>query len=198
MPSLVASGLGAEHVVVTDYPDADLIENLGWNIEHNTWDSFDIGVSKAPSAAGKSVVARGYLWGADPATVLDLMHVRGKGEGFDVLLMADLLFNHSCHEALVSSICMTMKKTMEAKALVFFTPYRPWLFEKDLAFFDLCREKGLVVDKLLEEEMGKVMFENDRGDETLRRTVFGYEVKWGSCQGLNTRIREEQAVTNAK
>jgi len=32
------------------------------------------------------------------------------------------------------------------------------------------------VEKILEEKMGKVMFENDKGDEELRRTVFGYIV----------------------
>ncbi len=47
-----------------------------------------------------------------------------------------------------------------------------------MAFFDLCRDKGLVVDKVVEEVMEKVMFEKDRGDELLRRTVFGYEVRW--------------------
>jgi nicotinamide N-methyltransferase len=72
----------------------------------------------------------------------------------------------------------TLKPTAEAKALVFFTPYRPWLYEKDMAFFDLCREKGLLVEKILEEKMEKVMFEADPGDEELRRKVFGWEVRW--------------------
>ena len=47
-----------------------------------------------------------------------------------------------------------------------------------MAFFDLCREEGLVVEKVVEERMEKVMFEGDRGDEGLRRTVFGFEVRW--------------------
>lgn len=34
LPSLVSSILGAGKVVVTDYPDADLIENLQYNIDH--------------------------------------------------------------------------------------------------------------------------------------------------------------------
>ena len=63
-------------------------------------------------------------------------------------------------------------------ALVFFTPYRPWLLEKDLAFFDLARKSGFAVEKILEQTMDKVMLENDPGDEKLRRTVFGYTVKW--------------------
>ena len=47
-----------------------------------------------------------------------------------------------------------------------------------MAFFDLCRDKGLRVEKVVEEVMENVMFEKDKGDELLRRTVFGYEVRW--------------------
>lgn len=34
LPSLVCALNGAAQVVVTDYPDADLIENLRYNITH--------------------------------------------------------------------------------------------------------------------------------------------------------------------
>ena len=34
LPSLVCSVTGATQVVVTDYPDADLVENLRYNIAH--------------------------------------------------------------------------------------------------------------------------------------------------------------------
>jgi predicted nicotinamide N-methyase len=35
LPSLVAALNGATKIVVTDYPDADLIENLAYNIRSN-------------------------------------------------------------------------------------------------------------------------------------------------------------------
>ena len=47
-----------------------------------------------------------------------------------------------------------------------------------MAFFELCGDAGLVVEKVVEEVMEKVMFEEDRGDEMLRRTVFGHEMRW--------------------
>jgi nicotinamide N-methyltransferase len=100
--------------------------------------------------------------------------------GFDLLLLADLLFNHSEHEKLIKTVVTTMKKNKSSRALVFFTPYRPWLLEKDLAFFDLAKSAGLDVEKVLEKVMDKVMFENDRGDELLRRTVYGYQMQWPS------------------
>jgi len=56
-----------------------------------------------------------------------------------------------------------MKKSKDSRALVFFTPYRPWLLEKDLAFFDLAEEAGFTVEKVLVRRMERVMFENDPG-----------------------------------
>lgn len=55
-----------------------------------------------------------------------------------------------------------------------FSPYRPHLLSADLAFFDLAREAGFQVEKLFEEMMPEVMFPDDRGDEEVRRKVFGY------------------------
>ncbi len=46
------------------------------------------------------------------------------------------------------------------------------------AFQRWCPQRGMEVEKVLEEKMEKVMFEADRGDEELRRTVFGFVVRW--------------------
>lgn len=116
--------------------------------------------------------------------------------GFDLVILADLLFNHSEHFKLASSIQNTLKHSSTSRALVFFTPYRPWLLQRDLAFFDFARNCGLEVQKIFEEVMDRVMFDEDPGvsinqaicrnrlsdkvcqDELLRRTVYGYELKW--------------------
>jgi nicotinamide N-methyltransferase len=167
LPSLVAAVLGAQKVVVTDYPDQDLISNLRYNI------------AQCPALAGASnIVAEGFLWG-NPVDVLK-SHLPSPGEGFDVLILADILFNHSEHAKLLSTLRDCLKGSSASVALVFFTPYRPWLLDKDLSFFDLARAEGLVVNQLLERTMDKAMFENDPGDEALRKTVFGYAVQWQS------------------
>ena len=172
LPSLVAAVNGATVIVVTDYPENQLIENL----RHNVKKCLDL----VPCPG--NVHAQSYLWGADPET---LLHHSDTGvpstmtRGFDTLLLADLLFNHSCHSALLKTITQTLAPVRHACALVFFTPYRPWLIEKDLGFFDLVRADGrLQVSDLGTWLMGKVMFEEDKGDELLRRTVFGFEVTW--------------------
>lgn len=80
-----------------------------------------------------------------------------------MLILADLLFNHSEHAKLVKTVQLMLKKSPHSRAFVFFTPYRPWLLEKDLAFFDLAHESGFVVTKTFEKVMDKVMFEKDPG-----------------------------------
>ncbi len=173
LPSLVCAHLKAKKVVVTDYPDPDLVANLWKNI-----DIFEDANEKEGPEAEKSIVAEGYCWGADAQPLLSHLPSDSATRGFDVLILADLLFNHSEHGKLVATIEYTLSKSREAKTLVFFTPYRPWLFERDMAFFELVKEKGFEVEKVLEEKTEKVMFEEDRGDEELRRTVFGFVVRW--------------------
>jgi len=165
LPSLVCALVGAQKVVATDYPDPDLIINLRHNIEH---------CHGLPQKG--LIVAEGFLWGSPTNHIR--AHLEPNGNAFDLLILADILFNHSEHAKLLASVRATLKKAPQSTALVFFTPYRPWLLGKDLHFFELARADGFVVNKLLEHTMDKVMFENDPGDELLRRTVFGYELKW--------------------
>jgi nicotinamide N-methyltransferase len=89
--------------------------------------------------------------------------------GFDVLILADLLFNHSEHEKLIKTVQLTLTKTPSSKAYVFFTPYRPWLLQKDLAFFNLAKDSGFIVSKTFEKVMDKVMFEEDPGVSFVNR-----------------------------
>jgi EEF1A N-terminal glycine/lysine methyltransferase len=175
LPSLVCAINGAKQVVVTDYPDQDLIENLRYNIKDCT-------------ASLDNIAAEGYLWGNPPSSLTDHLLSSTVDRGFDLLILADLLFNHSEHTRLVISVQKTLKRTADAKALVFFTPHRPWLLEKDLAFFDVAREMGFVVEQVLEKTMEKAMVEDgpvrrsihDSGDEPVRKVVFGYELRWAN------------------
>ena len=168
VPSLICAMKDARQVVVTDYPDEDLVENLRHNIEQNQGLLLD----------QSNIHAEGYLWGASTTTLTAHIPSDERTAGFDLLILGDLLFNHSEHGKLLATIQNTLKRSSEAQALVFFTPYRPWLLEKDLAFFDLARQADLLVEKVFEKVMDEVMFEEDPGDEKLRRTVFGYSIRW--------------------
>ncbi|KAH8626602.1 epoxide hydrolase [Alternaria alternata] len=165
LPSLVCALNGAAQTVVTDYPDAELVENLQYNVDHcellSTPPKIVAEVCDCAQHWRTSLIcAQGYLWGAPTD---DLMKYLPDSSGFDVLILADLLFNHSEHAKLIKTVQLTLKKSLTSRAYVFFTPYRPWLYEKDMAFFDLARESGFTVTKTFEKVMEKVMFEEDPG-----------------------------------
>ncbi|KAI9715365.1 MAG: hypothetical protein M1812_006010 [Candelaria pacifica] len=150
LPSLVCALRGARRVVITDYPDPDLIENLRCNIS-NTVQTADSG----------RISAEGYLWGAPVEGLCS--HLEDPLAGFDTIILADLLFNHSEHGKLVTSVQQTLKRSSSSRALVFFTPYRPWLLAKDLAFFGLAKDGNFTVEKVFEKIMDHVMFSDDPG-----------------------------------
>ncbi|KAL9584073.1 MAG: hypothetical protein Q9203_004816 [Teloschistes exilis] len=163
LPSLAAAIWGAEHVVLTDYPDEDLVDNMRINVNA----AKDVLPHRFPIVVQVSLEIPDYDFHLGP----------GSG-GFDTLILADLLFNHSQHAALTLTIRATLKRSESARALVFFTPYTPWKYDKDMAFFDLARDAGFRVTRVVKRVMDKLMFKDDRGDELLRRTVFGYELTW--------------------
>lgn len=177
LPSIVCAALGAAKVVVTDFPDADLVANMNKNIL-----DCDLVPENADGSGRKDdrIVAHGFVWGADPRPLLAHLPAPPAGQEprFDVLILADLLFRHSEHGKLADTIEATLKRSRESKALVFFTSYRPWLRHKDLAFFDVVRARGLEVETLMEKKLAKPMFENDPGDEDVQKTVTGFAVTW--------------------
>ncbi|TEA20293.1 Protein N-terminal and lysine N-methyltransferase EFM7 [Colletotrichum sidae] len=162
LPSLTAGILGAERVVVTDFPDADIVQTMHKNVDE-------------AQLEGK-VAPVGYVWGADVRPLLaELPEGRDR---FDVLVLADLLFRHSEHGKLVDTIWNAMRRARGSVAYVFFTSYRPWLRHKDLVFFDIARERGFEVTQVLERKMEKPLFDGDPGDVEVQKTVSGFEVRW--------------------
>ena len=162
LPSLIASKLDARLVTCTDYPDKELIDNLTHNFEVNCGEAV---------VAGKTLVA-GYLWGDDISELLKASN----GEPYNVLFLCDLLFNHSEHTKLLRSSLNLISPN--STAFCVFTHYRPWLADKDLEFLvrDEWQRAGWVWEKIAEERW-ELMFEADRGDAEVRRTVHAYQLK---------------------
>lgn len=175
LPSLVAASLGARRVVVTDFPDPELVATMRRNIDECELIP-SASTSHSQGEKEERIVADGYVWGMDPSHLL--AHLPLGGKGFDVLVLADLLFRHSEHGRLLRSIEMLMKVDAASRAFVVFTSYRPWLQHKDLRFFDLARERGFVVEQVLEKKMERPLFESDPGDEEVRKTVTGWTLRW--------------------
>ncbi|CAO1626337.1 unnamed protein product [Sympodiomycopsis kandeliae] len=95
VPSIVCSREGAQKVVATDYPDQPLIDVLKKNLTENVKQS-DV------------AIAQGYLWGSDPTE--SKHHLPEGKDGFDLLILSDLIFNHQAHPALLSSMDQCLSK----------------------------------------------------------------------------------------
>ncbi|KAF3909523.1 hypothetical protein AA313_de0204349 [Arthrobotrys entomopaga] len=175
LPGLLCAELGASLVVLSDYPDPDLLSNLEYNKAHSLFASQGEKQEHGKLVLDSSarVECKGYIWGHDAQSLLTVVP-----QGFDLLILSDLIFNHSQHQALLKSVRYTLAKP-DGVALVFFTPHRPWLYEADLNFFKIAIESGdFNVEQVLEQKMDKAMFEVDKGDENVRRMVYGYKITW--------------------
>lgn len=128
LPSLICSLNGAKQVIVTDYPDVDLIAN----IQHNV----------ATVCAGeKNITVEGYIWGNEYDSLVKNIP-QGK---FDLIVLSDLVFNHSEHRKLLQT-CKDLLAA-DGRCFVVFSPHRPHLLENDLAFFETAKEFGLETEQ---------------------------------------------------
>ncbi|KAJ5106055.1 hypothetical protein NUU61_003402 [Penicillium alfredii] len=178
VPSIVSAIQGARTTVMTDYPDPDLVGNMQYNADLSAHL-----ISESPHAQRRLYV-EGYKWGSPVDPLLEHLPAAANDAPrlFDVLIMADVVYSHREHPNLIKTMQQTMKKDPESVALVIFTPYEPWLLPRTEKFFPLAEASGFTVTKVFEKLTEEVLFENDPGDERLRRTVFGYEIRWAQDQ----------------
>eukprot|EP00048_Salpingoeca_helianthica_P000752 m.43754 g.43754 ORF g.43754 m.43754 type:complete len:251 (-) comp10819_c0_seq2:31-783(-) len=156
VPSLVAALQGASQVVITDYPEDDLIAAIQKNVDMNI-----------PEDIKPRVHSLGYLWGSDVAPLLAPLP---EGQLFDVIFLSDLVFNHGQHEKMLQT-CMRCLAA-DGLALCFFTHHRPWKEAEDMNFITLAAAApfSLRVERLPDVIM-PVMFPNDPGSAEVRATV---------------------------
>ncbi|CAO3587066.1 unnamed protein product [Absidia cylindrospora] len=183
LPSLVAATHQPAKVVVTDYPDAELIENIQYNVDQNL-------KSVVPADV---VTVQGFIWGTN-TTKLKAELPEGRTT-YDVIILSDLVFNHSQHHALLKT-CRELLTPKTGRVYVFYTHHRPHLAHRDLEFFTIAerpvpetslseeqvdlddRESlgyGFKTDQFITKKM-HVMFEEDPGDEQVRATVHGWQM----------------------
>lgn len=164
LPSLVAGCAGAEKVVITDYPEESLLDNLRWNVRENTR---ILRSARCGTDLSAHVSVEGHLWGKDTASL---------GKGYDILILSDLIFNHSQHIALLYS-SEALITPHSGRAYVFHSHHLPQYYLRDLGFFTLAAERGWRVTRVVKEHRG-VMFTEDKGDEAKRGTVWGWEMRF--------------------
>ncbi|KAN0078322.1 putative methyltransferase domain containing protein [Tylopilus felleus] len=177
LPGIVAALSGATKVVLTDYPDAALIENLAYNVQQNI-----------PQEQRRRVITQGYVWGKPVDTLITALPQDNETwRKFDLIILSDLIFNHSQHDALLSSceLCLTPRSdgcdhtTSPLKpppcVLVFYTHHRPHLADRDLEFFTLARQRGWNCEEIYTKKFPP-MFPDDPGDVEVRSTVHGWRM----------------------
>lgn len=157
VPSIIAAIKAARTVVMTDYSDPDLVDNMRRNA-----------VAAAPMIPeGTKLHVAGYKWGADTDEIMsflpDTATTTTTTKAFDTLIMADVVYSHREHPNLIKTMQETLKRSRDAVALVIFTPYQPWLLPKTEKFFPLAEQSGFVVTKVFEKIMDKALFEDDPG-----------------------------------
>eukprot|EP00903_Cladosiphon_okamuranus_P011357 g10705.t1 len=97
---------------------------------------------------------------------------QGAGDtGFDVVVMADLLFNRSQHAQLLETCDRCLRRgSDEGTVWVSFSHHDPEKAELDMKFFDLAEEKGFVAARIKTVQMRDLFVEND-GLDGLRGEV---------------------------
>ncbi|CAB1097669.1 unnamed protein product [Ectocarpus sp. CCAP 1310/34] len=102
----------------------------------------------------------------------------GDGEGFDVVIMADLLFNRSQHAQLLetcgrcllgrgsgSTATAAAAAAAAATMWVSFSHHDPEKAELDMKFFELAKDKGFVATRIKTVQMRDLFVENDGLDD---------------------------------
>ena len=160
LPSIICALNGAKTSVSTDYPDPALIQNIVMNAAQNARIQLENG----------AFVAKGFIWGQDSS---DLLQTLGSGHKFDVVLMADLIFNHSEHHNLLRS-CKELLSD-DGVIITTFTHHVVKWADRDMKFFAVASELGFD-HELVFQEKWDCMFPDDEGDEDIRSTVSCYRL----------------------
>lgn len=147
LPSMCCSIQKAKNVVATDYPDDYLVDNLKFNVEKY-----------------ENAHATGFLWGKDPSTILQL----NNNEKFDILILSDVIFNHTVHRQLLQSVLDLMKE--DGFAFVLYTHHRTHLVNEDLEFFKLAENEFNLSWKEVDTVKHPPMF-SGTGNMELRTTA---------------------------
>lgn len=160
LPSLLAGLLGAQRVVLTDYPAPAVVSNLRANAERNLRPEF------APRGKVAEVVeVDGHAWGELPSAAAE---GPSQHHAFDRVLVCDCLWMPWQHDSLLTSIDWFLKKNPDEEA-------RCWV----VAGFHTGREG--MREFFREERLAKVDLEVERIWE---RDCDGEEREWSWDRGV--------------
>lgn len=161
LPSLICGLNNPAKVVVTDYPDLDLLHNIQYNIDH------------CQGLSPGVVEAKGLIWGNDKSGLYDQENKKtiAEEEKFDLIILLDLIFNHTEHLKLLKDCRELISK--QGKVFVVFSPHRPHLLHKDLEFFETAKQFDFST-KQIDMVVWNPMFEEDDETIEIRSRVYSF------------------------
>ncbi|GJE86741.1 nicotinamide N-methyltransferase-like protein [Phanerochaete sordida] len=168
LPGLITAKNHAKCVILTDYPDKPLLDNLTHNVERNA------------STAERNTEVMGYIWGQSLKPIFEAQQKLANTRGFDLIIMSDLIFNHSQHDALLKTAEDALRTAAPGEphppcVLVFYSHHRPHLAHRDMEFFSKAEERGWKCEEIVTEKFPP-MFPEDPGEEEVRATVHGWRL----------------------
>ena len=170
VPTLTAAKAGAAAAIASDFPEPAILQNCEDNLDRNL---------KGEQRARANVV--GYRWG-EPidclvSTLNDTVEAGSPAHtGFDIIVLADLLAFAAGHAKLAQTTKDALSREPGSVALVSFGHHNVQFVERDLLFFDRCREVGLIVEKVGQIDM-EPMFPSDPGEAKIRAAVHVFTLK---------------------
>lgn len=135
LPSLLMSTLAQPPslVVVTDYPDDVIMNNLKENVNRN----------RSHVSYGCITCCQGYEWGTDARSLLSL--TGSEIMGYDVVILSDLLHFHSSHNVLIASLKSLLRKTADSRVYIAAGRYTsPNVCDN---FMEIANSEGLCIEE---------------------------------------------------
>lgn len=156
LPSLVAAAFHSKLTVITDYPDASVLQCLRETVGYN-WEA-------CQRPTGRIAVV-GHEWGT---SIDDISKVFQQPDNdadtiestFDVAFLSECLWLHRCHSALIHSLDRLLHP-VTGKAIVTYAHHVPGMEAADDAFFELAAISGLDITERSEHEM-EYMWDSDK------------------------------------
>eukprot|EP01079_Euglenida_sp_SAG-EU17-18_P004086 gene4086-743_t len=218
LTSIVAALAGARVVACTDYPESDILDNLVCESVYLVLSPIlppsvcvlETEANMAANLAGEGPCKAGYTG----APVRDSVHVVGlkwgcrqqedevlalnTGQGYDILMLCDLMANHFAHADLLSSTARLMAP--DGVALVAFTHHRPWLVQEDLNLFKLAPEYGLAANtrRYCGYRLYPSLFRDDPGSLLVRCTLHVWTLQHQPDSGQPPIPLEAAGITAAQ
>lgn len=152
LPSIMAGLVGAEKIVITDYPAAALMKTLRTNVERN------IRPEVSPlGAISPSITVFGHEWGAlnppDEEGVSETKDLLASNKhAFDRLLCADCLWMPWQHANLQRSIAFFLKQTADARCWVVAGFHTGRVKMRDFFAADALADAGLELERIWERD----------------------------------------------